>query len=104
MGNADRGKNVELVKAERKGVNMKHQNISKAVVVGGAVVGASAANAQLVAPTLTGAATNATPLLDATVSVGNFGIGAVILLATIGVVLAVGALVRKALRGRASSV
>jgi len=76
----------------------------KASVLGGMTLGAGAAQAQLVAPELTGAATNATSLLTATVDVGNFGIGAVILLATIGVVLAVGALVRKSLRGRASSV
>jgi len=82
---------------------MKNSTKLSAAVLGGAVAGGSAM-AQLVAPTLTGAATNATPLLEATVNVGNFGIGAVILLATIGVVLAVGALVRKALRGRASSV
>jgi len=67
-------------------------------------VGVGSVNAQLTAPTLTGASTNAQPLLDATVTVGNFGIGAVIVLATIATVLAVAALVRKALRGRSSSV
>lgn len=65
---------------------------------------AVSAQAQLPeAPTLTGAATNAQALLNATNSVGNYGIGAVIVIAVISVVLAVGVLVRKSLRGRSTS-
>jgi len=55
--------------------------------------------AQLSSPTLTGAATNAQPLMDSTVQVGNFGIGAVIVLAIIGVVLAVAGMVKSRLGG-----
>jgi len=79
--------------------------IKKAVVTAGAGLTTAVANAQMPeVPTLTGSATNAQSLLDATNTVGNYGIGAVIVVAVISVVLAVGALVRKALRGRSTSV